>query len=327
MELAPANLNPFETNRLLQELATYYSGTKQWGADAARVREASTRLITGELTGTLWLKEPDSAAGVAVWDQVPKAGVRVWDLHLGTEDRRPENFTQFLDELVATSGDGEGLFAVTDTVAGVSREFTKMILEPQGFAHVARHLLVASTDGGAAVPVPRGRPLGVGVEQMEGLVALYARAHADSPCRLFADVPLDVTESGRRLLANLFLDLDGTGLGPKHLPWGCIGVEEGGTILGAILATEDPADPKGRACVRELLVDPGAAASRIDHYLLSAFLAAARGHGLREVAFESVVGEPLETSFESAGFRPATPAGERKGFWVQEAKARALGLR
>jgi GNAT superfamily N-acetyltransferase len=330
MELAPANLNPFETNRLLQDLAAYYSNVRQWPREGLRAKDLATQLITGETNGTLWLREPDAAAAVAVWDKVPGAGVRVSDLHLDAEHRTPADFTRFLESLARESEPEGGLFAVTDTIAGVTPHYLGTFLEPLGFLHVPRKLLRTFLPGTPTLDgrgLPSGRLVSVGIDNLEKLVALHSTVHSGRRDRVFAGNPLDMGEDGRRTFSDLFMNLDASGAGLRHHPWGCMGVEDGGELVAAMLTREDMLFPKEKGWILDVMVRPDRQGQGLDEHLLGHFLKEAGGHGLREISVEVAEGDPLLDVYGRTGFQILQgQAGERKGMWVRAEAAKALGL-
>lgn len=330
MELAPANLNPFETNRLLQDLATYYSNVRQWPREGLRAKDLATQLITGETNGTLWLREPASAAAVAVWDRVSGAGVRVSDLHLDAENRTPADFTRFLESFAREVEPEGGLFAVTDTVAGVTPHYLDTFLGPLGFLHVPRKLLSMPLPGSPNLDgrdLPSGRLVSVGIDNLEKLVSLHSAVHSGRRDRVFAGQPLDLDEDGRGTLSDLFMNLDGSGTGLRHHPWGCVGVEDGGDLVAAMLTREDMLFPKEKGWILDVMVRPDRQGQRLDEHLLGHFLKEAGGHGLREVSVEVADGDPNLDVYGRAGLRVLQgQAGERKGLWVRAEGAKALGL-
>ncbi len=327
MELAPANTNPFETNRLLVELSTYHGKAPKGRRTSEQVKEVATRIISGDLQGALWLKQPDAASGVAVIEPTAGAGVKVPHLYLEKPYQTAESVTAFVEGLQEFAKEHGGVYAFCDEIPGLDHAQQSLVFEPKGFRHVGRETMVFHLGPGAHVAdpaLPLGRKVRVGIEQVEGLISLFAQTYEGEHDQLFAPKPGDSRESGRAFLEDFFLNVD-----VPTVPWGSFGIEKDGEILAAVLTQREymaPPDSK-HLWVYDLMVAPDYQGKGMGSYLLSELLREAQGQGFEEVFLEVTEGNPAGRLYSRFGFEKVpTHETMRRGLWVNTSAAQQLGI-
>ncbi len=326
MELAPANTNPFETNRLLLELSNYYRDSPKGRQPSERVKEFATRIISGEAQGALWLKQPDLASGVAVIDLAQGAGLRVPHLYLEKDHQTTKVVSAFIEGLQEFAKEQGGLYAICDEIPGLTHDQQRSVMEPLGFVHVGRLLMSLSTTKGASLPLaplPYGNLVRVGIERVEDLIELFAEAYEGDRNQLFAPKPSDPKESGRVFLEEFFLNLE-----VPTVPWASLGIDHQGELVASILAQKEylaPADSTS-LWVYDLMVSPDHQKKGLGTHLLQQLMKDAREHGIEEMFLEVIEGNPVERLYARLGFQRVPTERMRKGMWINSATAKGLGF-
>lgn len=327
MELAPANTNPFETNRLLQELSACYGETPWMRRHSERVKEVAIKVISGETQGALWFKQPDLAAGVAILDRVDGMGMRAFYLYAERDHQNPGSLRDFVSGLNAYSLEHGGLFAVSNAIPGISHGDQSSILGPMGYVHVGRKAMrfdITAATPPEEAPLPYGRQVAVGIHRIEELVNLYALSYAHHRDQLFSEMPKDPKGTGRSYLEDFFLDVD-----IPITAWGSFGVEHEGRLVAAILVRDEyraPQDSRKR-WIYDLMVDPEHRGKGIGRYLLSRLVREARDRGVTELDLEVTEGNPAEKIYAGLGFVPFPDGeGDARGLWVRASSLGPLGI-
>ncbi len=327
MEVAPANMNPFETNRLLVELSTYYQDGTQGRRTSEMVKDYATRIISGDVQGALWLRQPDVASGVAVIDPTEGAGARVSHLYVEKPHQTTQAVSEFVEGLQEFSKENGGLYAICDEIPGLNHEQQAEVLEPRGFRHVGRLTMVyrlAQKDPPSPSSPPLGRRVHLGVDHVEGLISLFAQTFEGERDQLFAPRPGNTRESGRTFLEDFFLNLD-----TPPIAWGSLGIQLEEEIIGAVLAQQGymaPADSK-HLWVYDLMVAPDQQRKGLGTYLLGELLRESKSHGIEELYLEVTEGNPAEHLYLRLGFEKIAAAeSARRGFWINAAVAQSLGI-
>lgn len=328
MEVAPANINPFETNRLLQELSKYYDQTIGSREYSERVKDYSIKVISGETQGVLWLKQPDAAAAVAIMDRVEGLGMRVIYLYADNEHQDLANISEFLKGISEYAGDHGGLFAVANSIPGVPLKQQTSIMEPMGYVHFGRKMMkleIASNTPKEPSPLPYGKDASVTINRIEELVNLYALSYEGHKDQVFSEKPKDAKGTGRKYLEDFFLDVD-----IPTAPWGTFGVEHEGTLIAAVLAREEfRASKESRVrWIYDLMVDPAHRGKGIGRHLMSKLAIEARGRGVTELWLEVTDGNPAEKLYQEYGFALIPNSeGMSKGLWVKASTLGTIGIK
>jgi ribosomal protein S18 acetylase RimI-like enzyme len=328
MELIPASLYPFQTNRLLQELAGYHSDALLWPERIKHVKDLANKLVRGETEGSLWLKEDDTACGLVVWDVVPGAGTRIWDLYLEKEYQSPELLGMLIDDFDTYCQSSGGLFTICDAIAGIPLEEQRSVVQPRGFSHIGRKVKrfdILNSSVPKEQTIPYGDAVAVGPERTDELIQLYTSSYLNRKDLLLSSMPQDAMGSAQISIRGYFSDLIDTGA--QMLPWSCIGIDLQGKLIAVILAQEILDIPQRRGSVFDLVVEPFHQKKGFGNYLLSRCIIEAKEHDYTQLDICVTEGNPATRLFERLGFRDVSGAdGEAKGLWVKLPVANAIGL-